>query len=71
MELEDRAFTPEEAKRWLRLIYMHYFPVDILGGANQRRLFRRIKILFEQPKKAKLTMHFISKHIQMRLSGNA
>merc|ERR1711990_842349 len=28
--LEDRAFTPEEAKRWLRLIYMHYFPVDIL-----------------------------------------
>ena len=65
IELEDRALTPEEAKRWLRLIYMHYFPVDILGGANQRRLFRKIKILFEQPKKAKLTMHFISKHIQI------
>ena len=51
--LEDRAFTPEEAKRWLRLIYMHYFPVNLLGGANQRRLFRRIKILFEQPRYAK------------------
>ena len=63
--MEDRAFTPEEAKRWLRLTYMHYFPVNIFGGANQRRLFRRMKILFEQPKNAKLTMHFISKYIQI------
>ena len=64
--LEDRAFTPEEAKRWCRLIYMHYFPVNLLGGANQQRLFRRIKILFEQPRSAKLTIHFISKYIQVK-----
>ena len=64
--LEDRAFTPEEVKRWFRLIYMHYFPVNLLGGANQRRLFRRIKLLFEQPRSAKLTIHFISKCIQVK-----
>ena len=63
--MEERAFTPEEAKRWFRLVYMHYFPVNILGGANQRRLFRRIKILFEQPRTAELSIHFISKYIQI------
>ena len=47
--VEDYAISAKMASQWLRLVMIKYFPVRLIGGCNQRRLIKLMKILFTKP----------------------
>ena len=64
--VESVALNPNQIICWLRLVYFKYFPLGLLGGVNQRRFFRRLEKIMNQPKESKTAFYILTEVIDPR-----
>ena len=63
--IEDHCFDAKEASRWTRLLLIRYFPASLFGGPNQRRLIKRLALLFTQPRSSEVQLFYLTEVLKV------